>query len=197
MTYHMQQYLILVSVYMQLMMTLMRGQLVRLHSLSITNQIQSSATDLSQWHRAHDWLHAAPRVSLVADKRKDELPGSWRITCSNTWDPCLVTFSSMMQGHFHCLSITNRIQSSSRDLSQWRRAHDWLHAAHLVSLVDDKSRMNSSAHDYHISGYTQNTWDLCMVTFSSMMTLMQGQLMHLHSLSITNLSQSSATDLSQ
>jgi len=102
-----------------------------------------------------------------------------------------------MQGHFHCLSITNRIQSSSTDLSQWHRAHDWLHAAHLVPLVDDKSRMNFLAHDYHISGYTQNTWDLCMVTFSSMMALMQGQLMHLHSLSITNLSQSSATDLSQ
>jgi hypothetical protein len=165
MTYHMQQYLILVSVYMQLMMTLMRGQLVRLHSLSITNQIQSSATDLSQWHRAHDWLHAAPSVSLVADKRKDELPGSWLITCSNTWDSCLVTCSSMMtymQGQLmqlHSLSITNLIQFSATELSHWHRAHDWLHAAPRVSLVADK-RKDELPGSWRIT--CSNTWDSCL-----------------------------------
>jgi hypothetical protein len=40
------------------------------YSLSITNPSQSSATDLSQRYRVHDWLHAAPRVSLVAGKRR-------------------------------------------------------------------------------------------------------------------------------
>jgi hypothetical protein len=158
-------YLILVSVYMQLMMTYMQGQLMRLHSLNITNQIQSSATDLSQWHRAHDWLHAAPRVSLVADKRKNELPGSWLITCSNTWDSCLVTCSSMMtymQGQLmqlHSLSITNLIQFSATELSHWHRAHDWLHAAPRVSLVADK-RKDELPGSWRIT--CSNTWDSCL-----------------------------------
>jgi hypothetical protein len=49
------------------MMTLMQSQLEHLHSLN--NKIfQALTTDLPQLHRAYDWLHVAPRVSLVADK---------------------------------------------------------------------------------------------------------------------------------
>ena len=43
---------------------------MHLHSLNITNLIQASTTDLPQLHRAYDWLHVAPRVSLVADKER-------------------------------------------------------------------------------------------------------------------------------
>ena len=183
------------------MTTLMQGQFKLLNFLSITKLSQSSAKDLMT-SSSSDLLHAAHRVSLVDGRKTNNFVAHnlshaailethvW-LHAAQRWLYC----KAMM--HLDSLSITNLIPYSATDLSQWHRAHDWLHAAPRVSLVADKSRMNSSAHDYHISVYTQNTWDLCMVTFSSMMTLMQGQLMHLHSLSITNLSQSSATDLSQ
>ncbi len=48
-------------------MTLMQRQLMHPDFLSITNLIPYSATDLSQWHRAHDWLTKERMNFLVHD----------------------------------------------------------------------------------------------------------------------------------
>ena len=56
---------------------LMQGQLMLLHFQSFIFKSQIQAILLfGLAHRAHAWLHVAPCASLVADKRKDELPGS-------------------------------------------------------------------------------------------------------------------------